>query len=229
MVLTLILAESAVELVPNEIAHHPSILASARKKKKEPGELILDQSYHHAAILRLRDAGAGRGRPDIVHFSLLVALGSPLNTENELQCFVHTRNDYLIAVDSRARLPRNTDRFTSLLEKLYEDSVVPSSGQPLMSLKRESLSTLVKKLDLDEVVALSTQGVEKPLEKVTDELGESRRPAVIVGGFAENHFSRQTLRLASETYRIDRRHLEAWTVVGRTIYDYERSIGLKRF
>ncbi|TMI50430.1 hypothetical protein E6H22_01350 [Candidatus Bathyarchaeota archaeon] len=78
LTLTLILAESSIELVPNEIAGHPAILSWARRKKKDPHRLILDQSYHHSAILRLGGSGVGRGRPDIAHFSLLVALGSPL-------------------------------------------------------------------------------------------------------------------------------------------------------
>jgi rRNA small subunit pseudouridine methyltransferase Nep1 len=229
LVLTLILAESSVELVPNEIAHHPAIIASARRKQREPSDLILDQSYHHAAIIRLRNAGAGRGRPDIVHFSLLTALGSPLNAQRELQCFVHTRDDHVITIDSRARLPRNTDRFTSLLEKLYQDSVVPSTGASLMSLSNQTLQTLIERQRLDQVVALSTQGIDKPLEQVADELQHFKKPAVLVGGFPDGHFSHETVKLSEKTYRIDKRRLDAWTVVGRTIYDYEKSIGLKRF
>lgn len=218
-----------MELVPNEIAHHPAIIASARRKQKEPSELILDQSYHHAAIMRLRNSGAGRGRPDIVHFSLLTALGSPLNAQRGLQCFVHTKDDHVITIDSKARLPRNTDRFTSLLEKLYEDSVVPSAGPALMSLSNQTLQTLIQRQGLDEVVALSTQGTDKPLEKVADELQHFKKPAVLVGGFPHGHFSHQTLKLSAESYRIDKRRLEAWTVAGRAIYDFEKSIGLKRF
>jgi len=229
LVLTLILAESSVELVPNEIVRHPSILASARKKKREPSGLILDQSYHHVATLRLTDSGVGRGRPDIVHFSLLTALGSPLNSQNKLECIVHTRDDHVITVNSRARLPRNTDRFTSLLEQLYEESVIPSADRPLLTIQRESLRTLIHRRGHDKIIALSTLGTDKPLDSVADELHRSNRPAVLIGGFPEGHFSQQVIKLSSQIYRIDKRHLEAWTVVGRTIYDYEKNIGLDRF
>lgn len=229
LVLALILADSAIELVPNEIVHHPAISALAKRKRKEPRRLILDQSYHHAAILRLGASGVGRGRPDIVHFSLLTALGSPLNSEGELECFVHTRDDHVITVDSRARLPRNTDRFTSLLEQLYENSVVPTSGRPLMSLSEESLPELLHELKPDKAVGLSVRGIQSPLEKVTDEMGRAKKPAVLVGGFPSGHFSHRTVGLAEEIFQIDRRSLDAWTVVGRTVYDFERSIGLKRF
>src|SRR5436305_11302510 len=188
MTLKLILAESSIELVPNEIAGHPAILSWARRKKKDPHRLILDQSYHHSAILRLGGSGVGRGRPDIAHFSLLVALGSPLNAEHQLRCLVHTRDDYVITIDPSARLPRNTDRFTSLLEQLYEESRIPSRGSPLMSLKQETLPKLLNEISSDNVVALTTQGSPKPMEMIADALEQTWRPEGLVGGSAWGHF-----------------------------------------
>ena len=229
LVLTLVLAESSIELVPNEITGHTTVTRSAQRKKKDPHELMLDQNYHHSAILHLKKRGVGRGRPDIAHFSLLTALGSPLNTDGKLQCFVHTRDDHVITVNPRARLPRNTDRFTSLLEQLYKDTVVPSTGTPLLSVKRQSLTNLLNEISSDQVVALTTLGEPKSIDMITDELGRARTPAVLVGGFPSGHFSRETMELSSKGYRIDKRQLEAWTVVGRTIYDFEKTIGLKRF
>ena len=227
--LTLILAESSIELVPNEIVGHPAILRWAKRKKKDPRHLILDQSYHHSAILRLGKTGVGRGRPDIVHFSLLLALGSPLNADHQLNCFVHTRDDHIITIDQHTHLPRNTDRFTSLIEQLYQTSVVPSSGPALLKLKRESLKSLLSKISPDRVVALTNLGLPKPMETVADEMRNAKRPVLLIGGFPEGHFSDQTMKLASERIRIDRTRLEAWTVVGRAVYDYEKAIGVKRF
>jgi rRNA small subunit pseudouridine methyltransferase Nep1 len=227
--LTLILAESSIELVPNEIAGHPAILKWAERKKKDPRQLILDQSYHHSAILRLGKAGIGMGRPDIVHFSLLLALGSPLNEDNQLNCFVHTRDDHVISVEPHARLPRNTDRFTALIEQLYQESVVPPSGPALMKLRKESLKDLLSKISPDATVALTTLGSSKPLESIAAELYEAKRPVLLVGGFPVGHFSDQTMKLASGKFRIDGRRLEAWTVVGRAIYDYEKAVGAARF
>ena len=229
MVLTLVLAESSIELVPNEIVHHKSIVTWAKRRDKDPRQLILDQSYHHSAILHLGRLSAGRGRPDIAHFSLLLALGSPLNKEDKLRCFIHTRDDHVINVNPRARLPRNTDRFTSLLEQLYEDSVVPASGTPLMTLKREPLPALLKGLSSDLVVALTRAGAQKTMDMVVAELREARTPVLLVGGFPVGHFSQKTTSLASRKYCIDSRPLEAWTVVGRAVYDYERAVGLRRF
>lgn len=227
--LTLVLAESSVELVPNEIARHPAIQKWAERKKKDPRELILDQSYHHSAILSLGESGVGRGRPDIVHFSLLLALGSPLNSDNQLTCFVHTRDDHVITINPRVRLPRNTDRFTALIEQLYQDSVVPPSGPPLMKLRKESLKDLLSKISPDATVALTTLGSPKPMESIAAELHEAKLPVLIVGGFPVGHFSDQTMKTIPSKFRIDRRRLEAWTVVGRALYDYEKAIGTVRF
>ncbi len=227
--LTLILAESSIELVPNEIAGHPALLKRADRKKKDPRQLILDQSYHHSAILRLGKSGVGRGRPDIVHFSLLLALGSPLNLDNQLNCFVHTRDDHVITINPRARLPRNTDRFTALIEQLYQESVVPSSGPPLMELRKESLKDFLSRISPDNLVALTTVGSPKPMDQVAMELSHAKRPALLLGGFPVGHFSVKTMKLAQDRFRIDRRSLEAWTVVGRAVYDYERAIGIERF
>jgi rRNA small subunit pseudouridine methyltransferase Nep1 len=227
--LTLVLAESSIELVPNEIEGHSSVRKCAERKKKHPHQLILDQSYHHSAILRLGKSGVGRGRPDIVHFSLLLALGSPLNSDNQLNCFVHTHDDYVITIEPRARLPRNTDRFTALIEQLYQDFVVPSSGPPLMKLRKESLKDLMSKVSPDAAVALTTLGSPKPMESIAAGLHEAKRPVLIVGGFPVGHFSDQTMKLATGRFRIDRRRLEAWTIVGRALYDYEKAIGTVQF
>src|SRR2546425_10075698 len=191
--LTLVLAESSIELVPNEITGHPAILKSAERKKKDPRQLILDQSYHHSAILRLGKSGIGRGRPDIVHFCLLLALGSPLNLDNQLTCFVHTRDDQVITIDPRTRLPRSTDRFIALIEQLYQSSMVPTSGPPLMKLRRESLNDLLSTISPDSIVALTTLGLPKPMEAVAAGLLGAQGPGFDGGGFPARHFSDRTL------------------------------------
>jgi len=225
LVLSLILAESSIELVPNELVHHPAILKSAQRKRKDPHALILDQTYHHPAILGLGPRGIGRGRPDIPHLSLLLALGSPLNLTGGLKCYVHTRDNNIIKVDSGARLPRNTDRFTSLLEQLYQEKVVPPTGRPLLSIESGSIGDLLAEIS-GEVIALTTAGLPKSMDQVASRLVEHRNPVLLVGGFPRGHFSREAISKAKESYRIHNQHLDAWTVVARAVYDFERAIAL---
>ncbi len=222
MVLSLVLTESSIELVPNEIVGHPAVLNWAHRKRKDPRRLILDQNYHFAAMQKLGRAGLRRGRPDIAHFCLLLALGSPLNMHGDLRCYVHTMGDRIIKVDPKARLPRSTDRWVSLLEQLYEEKVVPPVGPALLTLLQGNMGNLLDELNSDIVVALTTEGELKPMEIVARRLAEHKRPVLLVGGFPEGHFSIRTLERVNESYRIDRRRLEAWTVIARAVYDYER-------
>ncbi len=226
MVLSLILAESSIELVPNELVDHAAILHWAQRKRKDPRSLILDQTYHHSAILRLGPRGIGRGRPDIAHLSLLLALGSPLNLTGGLRCYVHTIDDNIINVDSKARLPRNTNRFTSLLEQLYQEKAVPPEGRPLMSIKPGSLGDLLGEIS-GVAIALTTKGLSKRMDEVASRLAELHTPVLLVGGFPRGHFSKETLSKAKASYRIHDQGLEAWTVVARAIYDYERATALR--
>src|SRR5437016_13979848 len=106
--LTLILAESSIELVPNEITGHPAILKWAGRKKKDPHQLILDQSYHYSAILGLGNSGIGRSRPEMFDFGRLLAVGSPLISVNHLSFCGHTRCCRCISIDSRTRLSVKT-------------------------------------------------------------------------------------------------------------------------
>jgi len=223
LVLSLVLAESSIELVPNELVHHPAISKWARRKRRDPHALVLDQTYHHSAILGLGPRGTGRGRPDIAHFSLLLALGSPLNLTGGLRCYVHTRDNNIIKVDPKTRLPRNTDRFTSLLEQLYQERVVPPTGHPLLSIKPGHFGDLVDEIS-GRIIALTTRGLPKRMDEVASRLAEHDNPVLLVGGFPKGHFSKETLSKAKESYQIHSQGLEAWTVVARAIYDYERAI-----
>jgi len=169
-----------------------------------------------------------RGRPDIVHFALLEALGSPLNKEGFLQVYVHTNNDYMITVNSEARLPRNYNRFIGLLEQLFELGRVPSMAQALLRLERKTLTQLLDETEPDYVMAFSRRGSPATLEEAISRLLEKRRPTVIIGGFPHGHFSETTIRLASEVVSIDREMLETWTLTSRVIYEYERAISLPK-
>jgi len=223
--LTLILAESALEVVPKELRSHPSVLSHSRRAGKAPSRLILDRSYHHAAMKRL-DRSWKRGRPDIVHISLLEALGSPLNREGLLRVFVHTFDDHVISVAPETRLPRNYMRFLGLMEQLFELGRVPPSGKPLLKIERKTLERLLEDIRPSYVLALSRTGRPTTVPEAVLRLTETERPTVMIGGFPAGHFEETTLNLADDIVSIDPETLEAWTVTSRVIYEYERAIRL---
>ncbi len=223
----LILAESAVELVPPELTKHPSILKLAEKRGKKPNEILLDRSYHHTAMRSLKDSEK-RGRPDIVHTTLLELLGTPLNREGLLQTYVHTVQDRVIEINSNVRLPVNYDRFVGLLEQLYAVGRVPEAGEPLLTIRNQALNQLLREVKPSTTVAFTTQGEYEDLSALCEEIAKERKPLILIGGFPRGHFSKETLDLADRAVRIDRDALEAWVVASRAVYAYELAIGLSK-
>ena len=113
------LVESGLELVPKEISKHPLIRRYAKKRGKKPSKVLLDISFHYHAMKNLKDFNK-RGRPDIVHFCLLEALGSPLNKMALLRIYVHTYDGKVVFIDPSTRIPKNYIRFVGLMEQLLD-------------------------------------------------------------------------------------------------------------
>lgn len=224
--LTLIIAESALETIPESLWNHPSVRKHSRLHRKHPKLMLLDRSYHHAAMKRL-ELSERSGRPDIVHFSLLEGLGSPLNKEKLLSIYVHTLNDYVIWVNPQARLPRNYSRFVSLIEQLFEfGQVPPETQEPLLAIRQQTLTHLLGQIRPSFVLALSRIGKPQTLETAVSNLAGLGKPTVLVGGFPKGHFSKASLKLADEMICIDPEMLETWTVVSRIVYEFERAMSL---
>ena len=127
--LTIVLAESELERIPASLLRHQAIVASAGKRMKKPVDILLDSNYHHSAMRNLPE-WERRGRPDIVHLFLLVALESIANKKNFLRVIVHTRNNEMIAFNPTTRIMRNYDRFVGLIEQLFEKQVIPDEEKP---------------------------------------------------------------------------------------------------
>ena len=121
--LSLILAESSLELVPKELQNHNSVISHSKKLGKKPSEIILDNSWHFGAMKGIKNE-IKRGRPDLVHFSLLEATSIPLYYEKKISIYVHTIDDKVIFIGDDVRLPKSYHRFIGLIEKLFSEKVV---------------------------------------------------------------------------------------------------------
>jgi rRNA small subunit pseudouridine methyltransferase Nep1 len=53
--ISLIIAESALELVPKKLRNHPSVISHAQKLQKKSSEILLDNSWHFAAMKGIED------------------------------------------------------------------------------------------------------------------------------------------------------------------------------
>jgi len=225
-VLHLILADSELEQVPREIANHRVIQQLARRRGRRPTELLLNSSLHFPAMRKLPDADR-RGRPDIVHICLLLALDTPLNREGLLQTYVHTRHNKLITVDPSARLPRMFYRFEGLIERLFLTGVAPPEN-PLLRLENASLAGLLERLNPKKIVAFSDRGERKLMNEVFSGLSKEEDVCVIVGGFPHGDFLSDVEKLSDELVNIDPELLCAPTVMMRVIFAYEDTYGVPK-
>ena len=226
--LNLVLVEAALETVPRSIIRHPSVRRNARRRGKKPEETLLDRSLHHAAMRGIVN-GHKRGRPDIVHFCLLEALGAPLNREGRLRLFVHTYGGYAIEVSPEARLPRDYTRFCGLMEQLFAESrVPPGAAEPLIKLASTSLRDLMGQISASRITALTSRGQSTTLEETCRSLARDENPAVFIGAFPSGPIGEGTLSLSNEALSIYPEPLDAWIVTSRIIYEFERADQLLR-
>lgn len=217
--LNFVLAESALELVPKEVWNHPAVVSDSRRRGVEAGEMLLDRSFHHSAMSRLRDSEK-RGRPDLVHVALLSVTGTPLYLEGKARVFVHTYPGVVVEVAPKTRLPKSYLRFRGVLEK-----ALAGKGDRLLRARPGTLRDLVKRgISPDITVGLSVQGKMTPLEDLAGRLMSADRPCIIVGGFPHGHFSPETMSVVGELARIHEMPLEAHVVTSRLLYEFERAL-----
>ncbi len=221
--LNLLLVDSEIETVPPEISNHPAVRASATKRKKSASQILLDATLHHSAIKRLGGAER-RGRPDIVHFFLLLGLESVLSCRGLLRIFVHTRNDELITVNPTTRLPKNYPRFVGLMESLFAEKASPSRGAPLLKLNEGySFKRCLDEIPHSKVIVLSEQGKRI---RLSQHLQGNDDLLCIIGGFSKGDFRSDVYSGADEVISIFEEPLTVWTVTSELIVNYENALGL---
>ncbi|HEX2106637.1 MAG TPA: ribosome biogenesis protein [Nitrososphaera sp.] len=220
--LTLIIAEAALETIPNDIAGHAAVRNHSRRMQMKSSEILLDRSYHHAAMKRLANS-LKRGRPDIIHFSLMEALATPLFMEMELKVYVHTINDKIITIADNLRIPKSYFRFERLMANLFRDKIIKSNeGTVLLEMSDGTFSDLVNSIKPNMIIGLSTVGAQSNAQRVAENARSWDHSCVVVGGFAKGHFSENVTRSLGPTYSISSMGLEAHVVIARVLYEYEK-------
>ena len=219
--LSIVLAESALELVPKELQQHNSVLAYSKRMGKRPSEVILDVSWHFAAMKGIKDE-IKRGRPDLIHLCLLECCTIPLYFEKKLRVYIHTIDDKVIFVGENVHLPKSYHRFVGLIEKLYSDGKIEESGKKLLEIKDMIFDDLIDKIASRKVIGLSTKGTTSSYEKVAQEMGKDS--CIVVGGFAKGHFSDKILKRIDKLVSVDKNSLEAHVVISRVLYECEKRI-----
>lgn len=219
--ISLILSESSLELVPPELKHHPSVVLHARKLGKLPSEILLDNSWHFAAMKGIKNE-IKRGRPDLVHFSILEATTIPLYLQNKLKLFVHTIDDKVIHFGQNVHVPKSYHRFEGLIEKLYQEKKITTNNDVLIEIKEQTFSELLEQINPSKIIGLSTKGTSKSYEKIAAEITDDT--CIVLGGFQKGHFSDSVENKISDLYSVGDESFEGHVVIARLLYEYEKTI-----
>jgi len=218
--LTLVLAEAELELVPRELVHHPAVIGHARQRGKEPARILLDSNYHHAAMTGLPE-GRRRGRPDMAHLFLLTALESVANKQGKLKVIIHTRNDEMITVHPETRIMRSYERFLGLMEQLFETGAVPNEKHPLLELNHHmTLAQVIAKTDADLVLAFSKTGTPTTLSDYF-KVHQNKNIVCLIGGFPSGSFHTDIKTITTEILSLYPEMLPVWTVTSEVLVNYE--------
>jgi len=219
--LNIILAESSLELIPEQLRSHPSVTSYCKKFKKTSSTTLLDNSWHFGAMKGL-DNEIKRGRPDIIHLTLLSLCTTPAFYENKIKVFVHTINDEVLSFNNEARLPKSYHRFQGLIEKLFLTQKIETDDEILMELHSSSLSEIISKIRPTKIIGLTTKGKQTTLDKLIQQIPDNS--CIIIGGFQKGHFNQDTEKIINESFSINDSSLEAHLVASRFVYEYEKTI-----
>ena len=219
--LNIILSESSLELIPKEMHNHPAVTSYSKKFKKLASNTLLDNSWHFSAMKGLENE-IKRGRPDIIHLTLLSLCTSPAFYENKIKVYVHTVNDEIISINNNTHLPKSYHRFQGLIEKLFLTKKIESEDEILMEIEPSTLSQLISKIQPIQIIGLTTKGKKTTFEKLIKQIEENS--CILVGGFQKGHFSKETEKIIQQSFSIHDSSLEAHLVASRLVYEYEKTI-----
>ena len=219
--ISLILSESALELVPYELQKHPSVISHAKKLGKHPSEILLDNSWHFAAMKGIKNE-IKRGRPDLVHFSILEATTIPLYYQNKLNLFVHTIDNKVIHFGKNVHIPKSYHRFQGVIEKLFQEKKVLSKNELLLEIKDQTFSELIHEINPSNVIGFSTSGQSSSYQKIASDIPDNS--CIVIGGFQKGHFSDSTQNKITNLYSIGNDSFEGHVIVSRILYEYEKTI-----
>jgi len=219
--ISLILAESSLELIPSELQHHPSVVSHARKLGKHSSEILLDNSWHFAAMKGIENE-MKRGRPDLVHFSILEATTIPLYLQNKMKLYVHTLDDKVISFGKNVHIPKSYHRFAGVIEKLYQEKEITTKDDVLLEIEEKTFSELLDEINPSKILGFSTNGDNSTYEKIAKDIPDDA--CIVIGGFQKGHFSNSIANKITDLYSVGDESFEGHVIVARMLYEYEKTI-----
>jgi rRNA small subunit pseudouridine methyltransferase Nep1 len=219
MSINFVLFDAALELIPKEIIRHPAILADSKRRGTPPDEILLDRAVHHYAMSGIKNSER-RGRPDIVHTTLLVATDSPAYRRGRMKIFVHTYDGKILNFRGGVRPPVNYNNFVNLMAQLIRSGRVPLHGRPLIERNEGSIKTLLESIG-GFAILLTSRGRRTEFTDALEKI-DQKTVTLLVGGYPKGPPPSELFKLCDDAISIYDSMLASWTVASRVIYDLEK-------
>ncbi len=161
-----------------------------------------------------KDIELDNSRPDLVHFSLLLAQNCRLAEEREIRTIVHTRENKVFRFEADANVPDRLNDFKKLIIQAvrgYESQGVLFTEQTLMDALKD---------EVGKKIVMSPKGKKKDPSKV---FSRTKDYIVIIGGFPSGDFVSPVYKWSDEVISIADRMMKPWTVVSETLSGYRYS------
>lgn len=182
---TLAIVDAELEVVPKEKLGGVKLRASSDALFGKR-EVILDHVLH-ADLVRAMPESNRRGRPDILHHALTLAISSIPYRMGDIDVVVHTRNNEAIYFGPKAEIPQNYFEFLRRLGDLYTDGQVDCREKRWAIETDRDLAHIVAKSRAEVRVLLSPVGEVKGLGKLMKGFQENNA-IIMFGGFPEGDF-----------------------------------------
>jgi rRNA small subunit pseudouridine methyltransferase Nep1 len=196
MSIHLILVDAEIEALPSD-----AIVGLAPRICCMPGTdrlriRILD-SYLHRDLMHSMPDRQRRGRPDIAHAFLTLALNSEHRADGELDVLVHTRDNASMRFARKATVSNDYIKFLGTMTDLFEHWTVGKGEKRITLQKDRSLPGLLESERLDTVIALSPIGRKQDLSALLSGL-RGKEIGILIGGFPEGDYRSPVYELADQ-------------------------------
>jgi len=223
-----VIAEAAMELVPQILRNHPSVRNHSKRTGRSVNEIFLDISYHHKAMVEKNiDQWWKRGRPDIVHFDLVEALSTPLYKQKKLQVYVSTFDNNLVTISQDLRIPKNYFRFEGLMIGIFNKQKNKNSPNLIEFQENVSFNDLIEKIvKPDLIIGFSVKGTKSKISDIlqNNAIDTTKHYCFVIGGFQRGNFSETVSGACDAIYSISPFSLESHVVISRVLYECENYI-----